>query len=138
MRIEDEINYINNYIDLQLIRLDRHTEVVSDCSVDDPTANIPPMIFLTFVENAFKYGSSTSHDCKIIIRLHLEKGLLKFETENRIMKHSDEFRKDMPTGINNCRNRLSGLFPDRYTLDINEEEGIFRVTLTINLDKHEQ
>lgn len=135
--IADEINYINNYIDLQLIRLDRHTNVVRDCSVDDETAEIPPMIFLTFVENAFKYGTSTSRDCDILIRLHLNGGILVFETRNGIVRYSDEFRKNLPTGINNCRSRLSGLYPDRYSLDIKDENGIFHVYLKIDLNRHE-
>lgn len=135
--IADEIEYINNYIDLQLIRLDNHTTVVRDFSVDDPTASIPPMVFLTFVENAFKYGASSTRDCDILIKLRLSNGELFFETRNMIVKHSDEFRKDMPVGLDNCRSRLSGLYPDNYSLEIKEEDGLFKVELKINLDKHE-
>ena len=135
--INDEIGYLNNYIDLQLIRLDRHTNVVRDFSVDDWDASIPPMIFLTFVENAFKYGASSTHDCEILIRLHLKKGVLLFETQNQILKHSDEFRINMPIGISNCRSRLSGLYPDAYSLNIEEEKGLFRVELTIDTDRYE-
>lgn len=135
--IKDEINYIQNYIDLQLIRLNGHTNVIWDCSVDDETAKIPPMIFLTFVENTFKYGASTSQDSDILIKLHLHKGNIIFETENRIMKHSDEFRENMPIGLDNCRNRLSVLFPDQYSLDIKEDNGIFNVQLQINLNSNE-
>ena len=135
--IRDEIDYINNYIDLQLIRLDRRTNVVRECTVDDETANIPPMIFLTFVENAFKYGASGTRDSEILIRLRLKDGQLLFETRNMIVRHSDEFRKDMPVGINNCRSRLSGLFPGRYSLRIAEDNGIFHVNLTINLNQDE-
>lgn len=135
--IDDEINYINNYIDLELIRLDAHTNVVRDFSVDDTAATIPPMIFLTFVENAFKYGASTSMDCEILIRIHINKGVLLFETENKIVRHADDFRKDMPVGINNCKSRLSGLFPGRHSFSIKEEKGVFKVHLTINLNSHE-
>lgn len=133
----EEINYINNYIDLQLIRLNGRTNVIWNCSIDDENTVIPPMIFLTFVENTFKYGASANRNCDILISLRLENGILVFETENRIMKHSDEFRKDMPTGINNCRCRLSVLFPDRYTLEIKEEGDVFKVRLQINLRNNE-
>lgn len=135
--IADEIGYINNYIDLQLIRFDKHTTVVRDYAVDDYNAPIPPMIFLTFVENAFKYGASSSRDCDITIRFHLNAGVLVFATRNMIIKHSDEFRKDIPIGIENCRSRLSGLYPEGYSLDITDEEGVFNVELKINLEKHE-
>lgn len=135
--IDDEINYINNYIDLELIRLDAHTNVVRDFSVDDATTAIPPMIFLTFVENTFKYGASTTIDCEILIRIHINKGELLFETENPIVRHADDFRKDMPIGINNCKSRLSGLFPGRHSFSIREENGVFKVHLKINLNNHE-
>lgn len=131
--INDEISYINNYIDLQLIRLNGHTNVVRDCRVDDESARIPPMIFLTFIENAFKYGSSATSDCDIFITLRLTGGQLVFMTENKIMRHSDAFRTDMPVGINNCKGRLSALFPGRYSLDISEDRGLYKVCLQITL-----
>lgn len=136
--VSDEIDYINNYIDLQLIRLNGHTDVVCDCLVDDGGTLIPPMIFLTFVENAFKYGASATRDCRILIRLHLKKGILTFETENRLMKHADEYREDVPVGIDNCKSRLSVLFPGRYILDIGRDGDIHKVFLKIDLRKHHE
>ena len=118
--IDEEITYINR----------KH-------SVDDDTAKIPPMIFLTFIENAFKYGASTSKDSEIFISLTLSDGILAFETRNSIVKHADEFRKDMPIGINNCRSRLAALFPERHSLTIKEENGIFMIKLKIELNNHE-
>ena len=132
--VKDEIDYISDYIDLQLLRLNGHTNVTWDCSVDNEEELMPPMIFLTFIENTFKYGASASQDCDILIRLQLHKGIMIFETQNRIMKHSDEFRENMPVGISNCKNRLSVLFPNRYTLKINEDDGIFKVHLKIDLE----
>lgn len=135
--VGEEIDYINNYIDLELIRLDSHTQVERDFAVDNPAVELPPMIFLTFIENAFKYGASTSTPCHILIRLHINEGQLLFETENRIMRHADEFRKTLPVGLNNCRNRLAALFPDHHSFDIDEADGLFKVHLTINLNAYE-
>ena len=135
--IDDELNYLNNYIDLERIRLDEHTQVECDFCIDDPSTAIPPMIFLTFVENAFKYGSSTSRHCRILIRLHVSHGHLLFETRNDIVRHADEFRTAMPVGISNCRSRLAALFPGRHTISLSEEGGTFHVLLHINLHSHE-
>ena len=135
--IDDELNYLNNYIDLERIRLDEHTQVECDFCIDDPSTAIPPMIFLTFVENAFKYGSSTSRHCRILIRLHVSPGHLLFETRNDIVRHADEFRTAMPVGISNCRSRLAVLFPGRHTISLSEEGGTFHVLLHINLHSHE-
>lgn len=135
--IDDELNYLNNYIDLERIRLDEHTQVECDFCIDEPSTAIPPMIFLTFVENAFKYGSSTSRHCRILIRLHVSHGHLLFETRNDIVRHADEFRTAMPVGISNCRSRLAVLFPGRHTISLSEEGGTFHVLLHINLHSHE-
>ena len=135
--IDDELNYLNNYIDLERIRLDEHTQVECDFCIDDTSTAFPPMIFLTFVENAFKYGSSTSRHCRILIRLHVSHGHLLFETRNDIVRHADEFRTAMPVGISNCRSRLAVLFPGRHTISLSEEGGTFHVLLHINLHSHE-
>lgn len=49
-------------------------------------APIPPMILITFVENAFKYGTSSDIDCTVLIRIIVKNGQLLFETENTVMK----------------------------------------------------
>lgn len=129
--LRDEIAYIRNYIDLQAIRLNRHTVIDWNHDVDDPGLMVPPMIFLTFVENAFKYGASTSRDCEVRISLAARQGVITFETCNSVMKHRDEFRTEVPVGISNCRARLDGLYPGRYTLSTGETDGHFIVNLTI-------
>ena len=131
--VDDEAGYISSYIDLQAIRLDSHTHVEWNYKADEPNALIPPMVLLTFVENAFKYGASTRSDCHISISLTLYDGQLTFTTRNRIVKRADEFRTEMPVGIENCRARLGALYPGRHTLDTTEADGEFFVTLNIQL-----
>ncbi|MCM1177169.1 MAG: sensor histidine kinase [Clostridium sp.] len=132
--LKDEIAYIQNYIDLQSIRLNSHTTVDWRYDVDNDRIMVPPMLMLTFVENAFKYGSSTIRDCTIVISLTLREGLLEFRTCNNVMKHKDEFRKELPVGIDNCRARLGNLFPGKHSLVTEQEGEIFRVSLKIQLD----
>lgn len=129
----DEITYIQNYIDLQSIRLNKHTVIKWEYSVDDASLKVPPMLMLTFVENAFKYGASTCQDCVIHISLNVKEGLLNFHTHNSIMKHADEFRKDVPIGVENCKARLCSLFPEKHSLTTINENGVFDVSLIIDL-----
>ena len=133
--LDDEVAYIQNYIDLQNIRLNSHTRVDWRHDIEDGKVMIPPMIFLTFVENAFKYGASTSRDCMVEISLSVHKGVLLFETKNRLMKHADEFRTEEPVGIENCRARLSALYPGRFSLDTEEKDGVYHVALRISLKR---
>ena len=98
---------------------------------DDEQAQIPPMILITFVENAFKYGTSSDVDCTIYIQIVVKEGVLHFETENTIMKEKKE-----PTpaiGIENCRKRLELLYPDRFSLTTGREGNQFKTRLTIQL-----
>ncbi|MDE7141587.1 MAG: sensor histidine kinase, partial [Muribaculaceae bacterium] len=132
--IGEEAEYIGNYIDLQRIRLNDHTKVTWTKEIDDDTRQIPPMLMLTFVENAFKYGASTSRDCAIAISLKLSKGHLEFRTRNSIMKHADQLRTELPRGIENCRARLEGIYPGRHSLITTESDGVFNLRMTIELD----
>ena len=134
--VSDEIHYIRNYIDLQMIRLDGHTRVMADFDVDDDDTLIPPMLFLTFVENAFKYGASSTTDCVIHINMKISDRMLDFRTENGIIRHKSEFESAMSVGLANCRNRLEVLFPDNYELLTDEKQSRFEVILKINLNSY--
>ncbi|MCC8071550.1 MAG: sensor histidine kinase [Bacteroidales bacterium] len=131
--LREEVDYIQNYIDLQRLRLNECTITKWECLLDDDTLQVPPMLMLTFVENAFKYGASTSQPCVITIRISQHDDTLEFETINQVMKHSEDFRRDVPTGIENCRSRLSNLFPERFALKTEEVNGVFKVFLKLQL-----
>ena len=126
-----EVEYIGNYVEFQELRHNGHTKVEWGCSIDNPSCLIPPMLLITFVENAFKYGSSSSRDCTISIKASEHEGRLIFETENRIMKRPLESKRGI--GLENCRNRLELLYPERYELSISENGDIYKVRLVIEL-----
>lgn len=102
-----------------------------DCEVDDVSARIPPMILITFVENAFKYGASPTKDCIIRIRTKVSEGRLLFETENSVIRKPESVKSGI--GIENCRQRLNLLYPDRHVLEVYQENDIYKVRLTIEL-----
>ena len=121
--INNEVEYIRQYVDLQSLRLNKHTQVVFETQIDDEHAKIPPMILITFVENTFKYGVSSDVDCLILIRITVKKGELLFETENTVMK--ENHANPHAIGIENCRKRLELLYPNRFTLIMKEENSVF-------------
>ena len=134
ININNEIEYIRQYVELQKLRLNHHTKVIFESRTDEEHVLIPPMILITFVENAFKYGTS-SEDCTILIRIIVEDGVLLFKTRNSIMKEKKEGKSSI--GIENCRKRLQMLYPGLFTLvtekDDNKQE--FLVKLTIQLSR---
>ena len=129
--MERELDYIGNFMDFQSIRCGGHTKVEWDCEVDDVSARIPPMILITFVENAFKYGASPTKDCIIRIRTKVSEGRLLFETENSVIRKPESVKSGI--GIENCRQRLNLLYPDRHVLEVYQENDIYKVRLTIEL-----
>ena len=135
ININNEIEYIRQYVELQKLRLNHHTKVIFESRTDEEHVLIPPMILITFVENAFKYGTSSSEDCTILIRIIVEDGVLLFKTRNSIMKEKKEGKSSI--GIENCRKRLQMLYPGLFTLvtekDDNKQE--FLVKLTIQLSR---
>ena len=130
--VGQEIEYIRQYVDLQKLRLNQHTRVQLEIDVDDDGKRIPPMMLITFVENAFKYGTSSEIDCQIAIRIRLKDSMLSFDAENAVMRErSDD--GNAAIGIENCRKRLDLLFAGRYQLDITNEHGTYHTHLTIQL-----
>ena len=129
--ISHEIEYIRQYVDLQSLRLNKHTQVRFETQMDDEQVQIPPMILITFVENAFKYGVSSDMDCTILIRIIVKEGQLIFYTENMIMK--ENHGNPHAIGIANCRKRLELLYPNRFLLITKEEKKLFKTHLSIQL-----
>ena len=129
---EAELEYIRQYVDLQKLRLNRHTDVELVIEEDEMQIQIPPMILITFVENAFKYGASSEKDCKISIYIKLNQNGLLLKTENAVMRCPDN--ESGGIGIANCRKRLELLYPGRYELHTGESDGIYRVRLEIKMN----
>lgn len=130
---DDELEYIHQYVDLQKLRLNHHTDVQLNVEASSKKVLIPPMILITFVENAFKYGTSSDKDCKIDIRIKIDENKLLFETDNAVMRRPDGQKNGI--GIQNCRKRLELLYPGKYELENEEIEGIYHVRLLIDLKK---
>ena len=129
--LADEVDHIEQYVELQKLRLNGMTSVSLDISVEDNSLTIAPMLLMTFVENCFKHGVSPVEESRIDISLRQHGQEMEFTTSNRIfpVRHDDGAH----TGIDNCRRRLGLLYPGRHELEIIEEGMTFRVRLKIRL-----
>ncbi len=130
--LDKELNYLENYISLQQLRLKNPYFVKFDKSVDCSGKVIAPMLFIPFVENAFKHGLKNIVAPGIEIELSCEKDTLKFEVVNRYSL-IEEQNKDNTSGIGlaNTKKRLELLYPDKHKLEIRKSAGIFKVNLEI-------
>ena len=123
-----EVEYIDQYIALQTLRLNGFAEVRFDRTVEHDAMSVPPMLLITFVENAFKYGISSNEPCFVRIRLRQQGSTLRFEVENSVFGRESQNSKRM--GIANCRKRLALLYPDRHRLETGTDaDGLFKLTI---------
>lgn len=129
--IEEELTFLNRYIDLQQARLAEPERVHIDIQWDQSEARIPPLLLLPFVENLFKYGISPQKETQASLSLFIEEGELNFSTTNPICSTE---QKGTGKGIEQVKRRLALRYPDHHLLSIEQKEGQFKVHLRLELD----
>ena len=131
-----EIDFMNNYIDLMKLRISQKVELQIDFPVEFSDVNIPPLLFVPFIENAFKHGISYRESSFIHIRMNIDGDQIRFTSENSVGKSSQTGDlQHSGIGLDNVRKRLGLLFPDKHELKISETETVFRVELAIYMEK---
>src|SRR5690606_35989388 len=131
--LENEIDYITNYIELQKIRFDSSVKFNFNTSGIFYDKQIAPLILIPFIENAFKHGVNSEQDSNIIIIISVEKDELHLKVlNNKVEKEIDRDDKS-GLGIENTRHRLQLIYPDKHLLSIDDNQTTFNVSLHINL-----
>jgi two-component system, LytTR family, sensor kinase len=128
--LEKESESLRDYVDLQRLRMVEPERVVF--SVEGPLKNksIAPLVLMTFVENAFKYGVSSIQPTPITIRLSTDEHSISFFCQNRMYAPPRDTERT-GIGLSNTRKRLAQLYPDVYQLIISKENGLFTVQLIL-------
>ncbi|MBL7699880.1 MAG: histidine kinase [Chitinophagaceae bacterium] len=127
VELEKEINCIRDYIGLQQLRLSK-TSVEFETNGDFHKFSIPPMILMTYIENAFKFGVSNREPSAIKIGISTENGMIEFYCENKVFAKGGSERNGI--GLLNARHRLEHLYPHKFDLQITEGD-VYRVKLKI-------
>jgi len=132
--VEKEIEYLNNYIDLQKQRFGKNILINASFDKIENGHTIEPMLLIPFVENAFKHGSGLITNASIEILLKVQNGNLSFSVKNRYSDQVQETRdKTSGIGLNNVRRRLNLLYGKNHSLEIVKKDGWFTVMLQLNL-----
>ncbi len=133
--VQQEIEFINNYIELEKLRVDEICEINYKTKGNFESKTIAPMILISFIENCFKHGiSSDSSQNKIDISIELKENTLFFNSKNSIAaSRIDINKKDVNVGIENVKRRLTLLYKDKFSLDIASDDGLYIVNLKIEL-----
>jgi two-component system, LytTR family, sensor kinase len=132
-KLSNEIDFMNNYIDLMKLRMSNKISLTVSFPETYEDINIAPLIFIPFIENAFKHGISYREKSFIDIRMTSEKESLLFKCTNSIVKSREENESGHTgIGLENVTKRLNLLFPGQHDLKINKSETEFEVLLQIN------
>ncbi len=129
--LENEINHLEDYITLEKLRFHDTLQVnlIKESAVEN--INIAPMMLIPFVENSFKHGAIVNGVLVINILIKKIDDTLLFEVENSIIEKS---KSEGGIGLENIQKRLKMLYPNAHTLEINENDQRFKVSLTLQLN----
>ena len=130
-----ELEFLQNYIDLEIIRLGQKAKVVSNFQGDISGKIISPLLLIPFIENCFKHGIGVNtKENDIEVSLVLDNDILKLQTKNKIAaKRINPSAKRVGTGIDNVKKRLELLYPGKHQLEILNDESQFIVNLSIEI-----
>ena len=133
--LEDEINYVSNFIELQKLRLDRSVKLEYYSPEQIPPLLIAPMLLIPFIENAFKHGISLREESLIRISLELKESTLYFDVFNtkHVRSENDPEKNSNGIGLVNVKQRLQLVYPGKHELVIRETANDYFVHLVITL-----
>ena len=133
--LSGEIEFMQNYIDLMRLRHNDKLELATEWVTPSPsTLLLPPLLFISLIENAFKHGMNSNAPATIDICLEQQDDTLIFLCDNTNNPKPTKDRSGSGIGLENTRRRLDLLYPGRYTWEQTiTPENIYHVKITIRL-----
>ena len=131
-KLSGEIDFMKNYIELMKLRLNEKVDLKFSFPEQFSDITFPPLLFVSFIENAFKHGVSYRETSFIHIELSLKENIIHFISRNSIGRKSEK-NEESGIGLENIKKRLALLFPDKHLLSINQTDKTFEVDLVITL-----
>ncbi|MBP8033389.1 MAG: sensor histidine kinase [Bacteroidia bacterium] len=132
IELAKELTYIEKYIELQKIRSSNNTYVNYILEGNANNLLIEPMLFIPFIENAFKHTENKSLENAITVKISIHKEMIIFECDNKYNVSSKSKSEQNGLGNGLIEKRLQLLYPNNHTLEISEENNIYKVKLTLN------
>lgn len=126
-----EFEFIRTYIQLMRLRYTDKVSISVELPAEVPDGTVPPLMLISFVENAFKHGISYQHPSFIEVKVVVAGGRLLFTCRNS--KAETTPREKGGVGLANVRKRLNLLFDNRYSLKLQDSPDVYNVELNIPL-----
>ena len=109
-----EINFMKDYISLMKLRCNNKTTICENFEIESDCAKIAPLLLISFIENAFKHGVSSSYPSEINISLHEKNGVLTFICTNTNHAKCKSDRSGSGIGLVNMKRRFELLYPNNF------------------------
>lgn len=135
--LSHEISFMNHYIDLMRLRISPKVELKIDLPDNDNGMKVPPLLFIPFIENAFKHGISYREKSFIDISMKTDSDRITFLCRNSVADGTTASPDENHSGIGleNVKKRLNLLFPGKHKLQISKTDNEFFVDLRIEVTK---
>lgn len=128
--LQREVDFTKSYVNLMRLRFPKKVVIEFLADEEMPQVSMPPLLFLNFIENAFKYGVNYSKDSYIRIKIKSSHKSIVMEVANT--NHSESVKSTRKgLGISNSRSRLDLIYGDNYKLEICDSEQLYSVYLKI-------
>ncbi len=132
VKLSHEVKYIQDYLDLQLIRFKKNIDLKFEQNIENEQVEIAPLLFIILIENAFKHGiEPAENDGFIHISIDQKGDELKFSCKNSFEQKEEENNSGI--GIENLKSRLNLIYPNEHKLQINKDKMSFTAKLNLKL-----
>ncbi|MFZ9877127.1 MAG: sensor histidine kinase [Chitinophagaceae bacterium] len=132
--LEKEITHLKQFVELQHFRFPHDVVKLNiENGASLSSYQIPPLLFTTFVENAFKHGEPGTEEKPVLISINIHDKMLSYKVSNSIGTAAS---KDKSSGIgkSNLEKRLNLLYPGKHKISFNQENGSYIAHLELQLN----
>jgi len=132
--IQKELDFINNYIELEKLRYGKRLRIEMIEELDDTEFKIAPLLLFPFIENSFKHGASKKAK-EVWIKIHIAtkpQNLVLEVENNRYLNQAKRSRISGGVGLENVQKRLDIHYPKQHKLSIKSDDSSFSVHLYIH------
>ena len=133
--LSGEVEFMRCYIALMRLRCSDKTTVETDFQLGEHSPEVAPLLFISFIENAFKHGTSNNHPSHVNVSLRAEADLITFSCRNSNLPKGNSDHSGSGIGLENTRRRLDLLYPGRYEWQQQVVDDEYQITLTLHLSK---
>ncbi len=134
--LDKELQYIEKYISLQKIRSSNSNYVQYDVIGNTNGIMVEPMLFIPFIENAFKHAENNRTGSVVNINISIEADSITFECENKYNPNTSTEIEYGGLGNEIIKKRLQLLYPNKHILEIKKAGNIYSVKLFLQLHEN--